>query len=103
MHAWGALGSRRDCVAGAAAVGACGDSGRAYAPTAASVPSLTAMTSAAATVAHRRDEPGDDLVSEFISVQSDDGDRLTDAELATLVWHLVLAGQTPTNLIANAV
>jgi cytochrome P450 len=31
------------------------------------------------------------------------GDRLTDTELVTLVWHLVLAGQTPANLIANAV
>jgi cytochrome P450 len=30
-------------------------------------------------------------------------DRLSDAELVTLVWHLVLAGQVPTNLIANAV
>jgi cytochrome P450 len=30
-------------------------------------------------------------------------DRLTDTELVTLVWHVVLAGQTPTNLIANAV
>ncbi|HEX6357466.1 cytochrome P450 [Actinophytocola sp.] len=30
-------------------------------------------------------------------------DRLTDTELVTLVWQLVLAGQTPVNLIANAV
>ena len=30
-------------------------------------------------------------------------DRLTDTELVTLVWHVVLAGQTPANLIANAV
>jgi cytochrome P450 len=30
-------------------------------------------------------------------------DRLTDIELVTLVWQLVLAGQTPVNLIANAV
>ena len=30
-------------------------------------------------------------------------DRLTDTELVTLVWHVVLAGQTPVNLIANAV
>lgn len=33
----------------------------------------------------------------------DTDDRLTDTELVTLVWHLVLAGQTPANLIANAV
>lgn len=32
-----------------------------------------------------------------------DEDRLTDTELVTLVWHIVLAGQTPANLIANAV
>jgi cytochrome P450 len=30
-------------------------------------------------------------------------DRLTDVELITLVWQIVLAGQTPVNLIANAV
>lgn len=30
-------------------------------------------------------------------------DRLTDTELVSLVWHIVLAGQTPANLIANAV
>jgi cytochrome P450 len=32
-----------------------------------------------------------------------DDDRMTDTELVTLVWHIVLAGQTPANLIANAV
>ncbi|MDG6108491.1 cytochrome P450 [Dactylosporangium aurantiacum] len=31
------------------------------------------------------------------------GDGLTEQERITQVWHLVLAGQTPTNLIANAV
>ncbi|RZS40741.1 cytochrome P450 [Herbihabitans rhizosphaerae] len=51
-------------------------------------------------VARRREQPRDDLLSDLITAQ--DGDRLTDAELVTLVWHLVLAGQTPTNLIANA-
>ncbi|HKT03853.1 MAG TPA: cytochrome P450, partial [Rugosimonospora sp.] len=30
------------------------------------------------------------------------GDGLRDAEVVTLVWHLVLAGQVPTNLLANA-
>src|SRR5262249_10644003 len=48
-------------------------------------------------------EPGDDLVSDLIRAQAADGDRLADTEMVTLVWHLVLAGQTPTNLIANAV
>jgi cytochrome P450 len=61
------------------------------------------MADAKAAVARRRDEPGPDLVSDLIRIQADDGDRLSDTELVTLVWHLVLAGQTPTNLIANAV
>lgn len=51
----------------------------------------------------RRAEPGDDLLTDLVTVQAEDGDRLTDAEMVTLVWHLVLAGQTPANLIANAV
>lgn len=54
-------------------------------------------------VARRKAEPADDLISTLLQVRSDDGDRLSDDELVTLVWHLVLAGQTPTNLIANAV
>jgi cytochrome P450 len=61
------------------------------------------MGGAKAAVARRRDEPGDDLLSELIRTQSEDGDRLSDTEMVTLVWHLVIAGQTPTNLIANAV
>ena len=48
-------------------------------------------------------EPGDDLIADLVRSPAEDGDRLSDAELVTLVWHLVLAGQTPTNLIANAV
>lgn len=53
-------------------------------------------------LADARRNPRGDLLSELVHA-SDDGDRLTDTELVTLVWHLVLAGQTPTNLIANAV
>lgn len=53
---------------------------------------------AKAVVAARRAEPADDLVSELTG----DG-GLTDTEVVTLVWHLVLAGQTPTHLVANAV
>ncbi|MEQ0563537.1 cytochrome P450 [Amycolatopsis sp. NEAU-NG30] len=52
-------------------------------------------------VARSRAEPGDDLIGDLVQAQDDD--RLTDTELVTLVWHLVLAGQTPVNLIANAV
>jgi cytochrome P450 len=60
------------------------------------------MEGAKAAVARRKAEPGDDLVSDLIRTQAEDGDRLGDTEMVTLVWHLVLAGQTPTNLIANA-
>lgn len=67
----------------------------------ATIPDVIADAKSA--VEHRRAEPGDDLLSELIRVQADDGDRLTDDELVTLVWHLVLAGQTPANLIANSV
>ncbi|UOX91595.1 cytochrome P450 [Amycolatopsis sp. FBCC-B4732] len=52
-------------------------------------------------VARSRAHPGDDLIGDLVRAQDDD--RLTDTELVTLVWHLVLAGQTPVNLIANAV
>ncbi|WP_290051014.1 cytochrome P450 family protein [Amycolatopsis solani] len=52
-------------------------------------------------VARSRAEPGDDLIGDLVRAQDDD--RLTDTELVTLVWHLVLAGQTPVNLVANAV
>ncbi|RKR92128.1 cytochrome P450 [Micromonospora pisi] len=61
------------------------------------------MAGARAVVAHRRAEPGDDLVSDLIRTQAEADDQLSDTELITLVWHLVLAGQTPTNLITNAV
>ncbi|MGI5224533.1 cytochrome P450 family protein [Actinoallomurus sp. CA-142502] len=61
------------------------------------------MDGAKAAIARRRAEPGDDLLADLITAQAEDGDRLTDAEMVTLVWHLVIAGQTPANLIANAV
>jgi cytochrome P450 len=51
----------------------------------------------------RRAEPAEDLLSDLVHAQVEDGDRFSDVELVTLVWHLVLAGQPPTNLIANAV
>lgn len=60
------------------------------------------MDGAKAAIARRRAEPGDDLLADLITAQAEDGDRLTDTEMVTLVWHLVIAGQTPTNLIANA-
>jgi cytochrome P450 len=65
------------------------------------VPSILARAGAA--VARRRAEPGDDLIGDLLRAQAADGDRLSDTELVTLVWHLVLAGQVPINLIAGAV
>ncbi|MGW7412052.1 cytochrome P450 [Streptomyces sp. NPDC054863] len=44
-----------------------------------------------------------DLLGDLIRAQDEDGDRLSDVEMVTLVWHVVLAGQTPTHLVANAV
>jgi cytochrome P450 len=59
------------------------------------------MAGAKAAVARRRAEPGDDLLSYLIQAEGEE--KLSDTELVTLVWHLVIAGQTPTNFIANAV
>lgn len=67
---------------------------------AAAVPGI--IHGARSAVRARRAEPGDDLISDLLRTRVD-GDRLTDVELVTLVWNIVLAGQTPTNLIANAV
>ncbi|GAA4231326.1 cytochrome P450 [Streptosporangium album] len=61
------------------------------------------MEGAKRAVAVRRAEPGNDLISDLIHTQADDQGRLSGTEMVTLVWNLVLAGQTPTNLIANAV
>ncbi|GHH50743.1 cytochrome P450 [Streptomyces candidus] len=62
----------------------------------------------AAVARRRRDlaggaEPGVDLLTDLIRAQDEDGDRLSDDELVTLVWHVVMAGQSPTHLVANAV
>jgi cytochrome P450 len=59
------------------------------------------MEGAGAAIERRTAEPGDDLLSELIRTQAEDGDRLHADEVVTLVWHLVLGGQTPTNLIVN--
>ncbi|MEO6085730.1 MAG: cytochrome P450 [Umezawaea sp.] len=61
------------------------------------------MAGAEAAVAGRRAAPDGDLLADLIRVRDEDGDRLGEAELVTLVWQLVLAGQTPANLIPNAV
>ncbi len=45
------------------------------------------MAGAKSAIAARRVEPGDDLLDGLIRVQAEDGDRLSDAEMVTLVWH----------------
>jgi cytochrome P450 len=54
------------------------------------------VESAKALVASR---PETGLLADLVRAE----DRLTDTELVALVWHIVLAGQTPANLIANGV
>ncbi|WP_169946890.1 cytochrome P450 [Microbispora sp. H11081] len=69
------------------------------------------IAGAKAAVAAARAEPGaaGGVLADLVRAHGDDGDgaedsdRLSDTEIVTMVWHLVLAGQTPTNLIANAV
>ncbi|GAA3224188.1 cytochrome P450 family protein [Nonomuraea helvata] len=61
------------------------------------------LEGAEAAVARGRERPGEGLISDLARIMEEDGDRLSDTELVTMVWTLVLAGQTPTNLIANAV
>ncbi|MGC9379170.1 cytochrome P450 family protein [Streptomyces sp. MH13] len=52
----------------------------------------------------RREEPGDDLVSDLLRAQAEDADRISDTELVTMVWHTVFAGQDNlANFIANSV
>jgi len=55
------------------------------------------IAGAKAAVARRRAEPGDDVLGDLVQTEA------SDEDLVVLVWHLVLAGQVPGNLIANAV
>ncbi|HEY0636898.1 MAG TPA: cytochrome P450 [Pseudonocardiaceae bacterium] len=52
-------------------------------------------------VAARRAEPADDLLTDLISATAEGIEPLSDDEVVTTVWHLVLAGQVPTHLVAN--
>ncbi|OXM50118.1 cytochrome P450 [Amycolatopsis thailandensis] len=56
-----------------------------------------------AAIADRKVDAGDDVVSQLLLIQAEDGDRLSETELVSLVWQLVLGGQVPGLLIANAV
>jgi cytochrome P450 len=54
-------------------------------------------------IAERRKNPGDDLVSALLSTE-DDGDRMTEGELAAFLFLMVVAGnETTTKLLGNAV
>ena len=56
-----------------------------------------------ALIAHRRQQPGDDLTSELIRVRDEDGDRLSDEELLYTLLLVIGAGfETTVNLIGNA-
>ncbi|MFC7330880.1 cytochrome P450 family protein [Marinactinospora rubrisoli] len=53
-------------------------------------------------IGRRRAEPADDLITELVRVHDEDGDRLDETELVTMVISLVLAGhETTAHLIAN--
>ncbi|MDN5915796.1 MAG: cytochrome P450 [Pseudonocardia sp.] len=55
-------------------------------------------------IARRRAEPADDLLTALVTAQEDDGDRLTDKEMVTMVIALVIAGhETTAHLLSNAV
>ncbi|MEU3710949.1 cytochrome P450 family protein [Streptomyces catenulae] len=53
-------------------------------------------------IGRRRAALTDDLLSDLIRAQDEDGDRLSDTEMATMVFTLVLAGhETTAHLLAN--
>lgn len=55
-------------------------------------------------VARRRAEPADDLITGLIQAQEDDGDRLSDREMVTMIIALVIAGHdTTAQLLASSV
>jgi cytochrome P450 len=60
---------------------------------AAAIPAI--IDDAKAVLAHRRTDPDDGLVTDLIQTGA-----LDDTEITTLIWHLVLAGQVPTHLLA---
>ncbi|MET9499911.1 cytochrome P450 [Streptomyces sp. NPDC006552] len=55
-------------------------------------------------IARRRSEPRDDLITALVQAQEDNGDRLSEQEMVTLVFTLVITGhETTTQLLATAV
>nr|WP_225953385.1 cytochrome P450 [Kibdelosporangium phytohabitans] len=68
---------------------------------------LAAVTKLVELIRHmievKRATPGDDLLSGLIAVR-DDGDKLTDDELTSMIYLLLIAGhETTVNLIVNGV
>jgi hypothetical protein len=55
-------------------------------------------------IAARRADPADDLLTGLIQAREEDGDRLSETEMVTMVLTLVLAGhETTAHLIGNGV
>lgn len=52
-------------------------------------------------IIHKRRHPGDDLLSALIAVHDDDGDRLSEAELAMMAATLIPAGSVTTSTAAG--
>lgn len=55
-------------------------------------------------IAHKTEQPGDDMTTELIRVRDEDGDRLSDEELLYTLLLVIGAGfETTVNLVGNAV
>lgn len=53
---------------------------------------------------HKRQRPGEDLLSALIRTTDEDGDRLSEDELLGTAWLLLIAGhETTVNLVSNGV
>ncbi len=64
------------------------------------MPAVLASTERA--IARRRAAPGDDVISDLVRIQAEDGDRLNDTEIAGLVWLIMVASSTTADFVANA-
>ena len=70
-----------------------------------SVPASKAMAGyLAGLIAHKRERPGDDLLSRLIAASDDDGGQLSEEELLMTAMLVLVAGhETTQNLIGNTV
>jgi cytochrome P450 len=60
------------------------------------------LDSTRAAIELRRAEPGDDLITDLLQIQHEDGDRLSDNELLGLSWLYVIASSPTGASAANA-